>query len=120
MSRCHAFTLAETLAAIAVLAVLAAAAMPLTLRLAQGEEQLGMRWHARTALREATADAAALVRSGIAEVPGHAEWQVRCLPLSVEAGASLTPVRWWWQVVLVDTAHDDRVLAETLITGPAP
>ncbi len=114
-----AFTLAETLAAIALLAVLAAAAMPLTRRLAEGEEAIDARFRAREILR-AVASVSLDVQPDLPVVDGHPAWQIRREPMSVEAGSTLMPVRWWWRIAVVDTSRGDRVLAETLVTGPAP
>jgi prepilin-type N-terminal cleavage/methylation domain-containing protein len=120
------FTLLETLVAVALLSLLAAAAVPLVQHLGRGELHLSDRWTARTDLLNLLSTHA-LPADGQPD-PGHAGWWIRVHALIPDAAADLAnsqtasglPHRWFQVAISSGPTDADIVLAETLVADLLP
>lgn len=131
MSR-RAFTLVETLAAVMLLGILAAAATPLLMRLAQGQSGVASRWQAMRALQELPAATRVAVQDGqLHPMPRHDGWwiQDRLLVRADglgdavdQAGAPALGHRWHLIALYRDASGTGTPLAELAqveVTPPA-
>lgn len=122
----HGFTLLETLVAVALLSVLAAAAVPLVQHLGRGELHVADRWQARTDLVNLLSTQA--VPADGQPDPGHAGWWIRVHTLNPDAAAVLAnsqtssrlPHRWFQVLIASGPTDADTVLAETLVVDLLP
>jgi len=122
----HAFTLLETLVAVALLSLLAAAAVPLVQHLGRGELHMADRWSAGADLLKLVSTHS--VPADGQPDPGHQGWWVRVHALVPDAAAvfansqtSYGLPHCWYQVLIASGPTDaDTVLAETLVVDLLP
>jgi prepilin-type N-terminal cleavage/methylation domain-containing protein len=100
MIRRRAFTLIETLAAVALLAALAAAVVPLALKLGQGQLIITDQMQAMELLRGLKRADLPEALTGTVPLKKHAAWFARCTPLApgprpVRPSGSTPPAHRW-------------------------
>jgi prepilin-type N-terminal cleavage/methylation domain-containing protein len=123
-----AFTLLETLAAVTLLAMLAAAVVPLTIHLGHGERGLTERWQARQALTVlALKSHAADSDQGVVPVSGHQGWWLSSAllapgyqPIATETSTSILAHRWRRLAIYADADAARAPLAEILVVEIPP
>ena len=121
MNRRHAFTLLETLAAVTLLAALAAAVVPLALRLGRGQLTIADQMQAMDLLRHLTPNELPSELPGTGPLKKHAFWRVRCTPLTpgptpVPATGITPPAHHWVHLAIISNADADaNVLADGLL-----
>jgi len=124
MRRRASFTLVETLAAVALLSLLACAIVPVIQHLAHGDRALRDRYEGRLYITHLGRSLKPTVKAE--PVEGHPGWWVRCDELSDDAAAplqdhsqDLTIAHQWHQILLMSGPdRSDGVIADALIFVP--